>query len=293
MRMKKILPFFLVIFFHVQVIAQVSIPNGGFENWITGNNLHPRGFSNNSNRENFFRSNLPFNLTRTADSWHGSYAVMLQTLISGKDTAGGYMVDSPNTDGNNWHGGVPYTEMPTGFRGYYKCNIAVGDSGLILAAFSKGGINIGMYFYKIGGIKTDYTLFNFPLIPALTQTPDSVMVGFTSSDLVNNIIKGGSTITVDSVSFTGVTSQPSTLYGDFEIWVLKPPIPLPGAMLSNFQHMLEMKTIPLLQGVAESRRGIILIHVIVCLEVIHIHSERTLLYFIISIRLFYLTTVLQ
>jgi hypothetical protein len=161
---------------------------------------------------------MPFNEVRTTDAYHGTYAVEVSTLAAVSNTSGGYFVNSPNTDGDNWHGGIPYTEIPVGIRGYYKYNIATADSGLVVAAFSKNGTNIGMYMYKIGGIHSTYTLFDFTFKPALSQAPDSVMFGATSSDFLKEIYLPGGILTIDSVSFTGGVSQPDLLNGDFETW---------------------------------------------------------------------------
>jgi hypothetical protein len=215
--MKNLLLLLCLAFFSVIVNAQ-SIPNGDFENWISGISNYPQYYQYNSNRENFFRSHLPFNVQKTSDSFHGSFAVRLLTIASATDTSAAYFVNSPTTDGSTWHGGVPYTLIPNGLRGYYKYNVATADSALVLAAFSKGGANIGMYFFKLGGIKTDYTLFNFTLTPPLSQAPDSVIFGATSSDFLINKSIAGSTLYIDSVSFTGVVSQPAWLNGDFESW---------------------------------------------------------------------------
>ena len=69
---------------------------------------------------------------------------------------------------------------------------------------------------------SSYTLFEIPFSPALTETPDSVMFAVASSwEVVTGEGNGGmvgSTLTVDSISFTGVTSQPTLFNGDFESW---------------------------------------------------------------------------
>jgi hypothetical protein len=216
--MKKHLLLLPLALISIITSSQVSIPNGDLETWTSGISDFPQYYPYTSNNQNFFVYKLPFNVEKSTDAYHGVYAVKVFTNASATDTSGGYFVNSPNTDGPSWHGGVPYAQVPKGVRGYYKCNIATEDTALLIAAFSKGGSNIGMYFLKLSGVKTSYTLFNFTFNPLLSQTPDSVMLGVTSSNMLAIKQIPGSTLTIDSVSFTGGVSQPALLNGDFESW---------------------------------------------------------------------------
>ncbi|MBI4930539.1 MAG: T9SS type A sorting domain-containing protein [Bacteroidetes bacterium] len=217
--MKKII--YSAAFVCISAIANAqSIPNGNFEAWTSGTYEYPQYYPYTSNTDAFFRYQTPFNCVKTTDAYQGTYAVQLTTNASATDTAGAYFVNPINgEDPSTWTGGIPYTQKPTGIRGYYKYNVASSDSGLIIVTFSNGGINIGSYFFKVGGIKTTYTLFNFTLSPALAITPDSVVFAATSSDfMVGNGIPG-SILKIDSISFTGVTSQPAQMNGSFETWL--------------------------------------------------------------------------
>jgi hypothetical protein len=107
-------------------------------------------------------------------------------------------------------------------RGWYKYNVATADSGTIIVAFSQAGINVGTYFFKVGGIHSGYTLFNFTFNPALSVTSDSVALGALSCKFTQSQDKpsgpAGSILVLDSLSFTGVSSQPALMNGDFETW---------------------------------------------------------------------------
>lgn len=202
------------------VIAQTnSAPNGNFESWTSSTFDVPQNFAYSSNQE-AFRRDLPFNVVKSTDKCYGSYAAKLTTISAGSDTLFAYMVNEGNPNGNpdSWHGGLPYSQKPTGISGYYKSAIPIGDTALIVAAFSKGGVNIGTYIVKLYGTHTSCTAFTFNLSPALAQIPDSLMLAVTSSQALSNIAIPGSTITLDSISFTGVTSQPSWFDGNFETW---------------------------------------------------------------------------
>ena len=221
--MKKHLLLFCLFYIAITAYGQNSIPNGTFETWNSVTYDYPQNYPYNSNSDAFYRyhSQLPFNVIKTTDAYHGNYAVQLTTTSSATETAFGYFINSnPNNgDPSTWTGGMPYNQIPTGIRGYYKYNVATGDSATIFAVFSKNGSNIGTYFFNIGEIHTDYTLFNFTFSPALPEAPDSVIFAATSSNIIaSQTGVAGSILILDSVSFTGVTSQPALMNGDFESW---------------------------------------------------------------------------
>ena len=221
--MKKQLLILCLALFALTSFSQSSIPNGNFENWVSTNIENPQYYPVNSNYDVFFYYQLPFNLTKSTDSYHGSYAVQLTTVANSTDTAAAYIVNgNPDGDPSNWTGGMAITEKPNGIRGYYKYNVDLTDSATIILAFSKNGVNIGTYMFTFGGIHTSYNLFEFTLNPALPITPDSVIFAALSCKLTNSQ-QGptgpvGSTLLLDSVSFTGITTQPAQMNGDFELW---------------------------------------------------------------------------
>lgn len=219
--MKKLILLLSLTFFSLAINAQYSIPNGNFEQWTTNTFDNPLNYPNTSNVQNFFRYHLPGNVTKTQDAYHGLYAVQLTTNANATDTSFAYFVnESPEGDPSTWTGGMPYNQKPTGIRGYYKYNVANADSGTIFVTFSKAGVNVGSYFFLVGGIQNNYTLFDFTLNPALSVTPDSVIFGALSCKFVGGEPHGpvGSTLILDNVSFTGVNSQPTSMNGDFEEW---------------------------------------------------------------------------
>ncbi|HXB40196.1 MAG TPA: T9SS type A sorting domain-containing protein [Bacteroidia bacterium] len=204
--------------FTVTMQAQNAIPNGNFESWTTGTFDTPVGYWN-SNPSTFFKCNSAFNCIKTTDSQHGVYAIQLTTNV-GTDTCMGYVVNSPNPNGNNpclWPGGSAYNQIPTGIQGFYKSNEQVGDSGGILVGFKNGGTCLGLYMHKFGGVHNTYTAFNFTFNPPISGTPDTVVFAAVSSDVFNKVQKNGSMLQLDNISFVGA-SQPATFNGDFENW---------------------------------------------------------------------------
>ncbi len=222
--MKKNLLLLVLVYIAITAYGQNSVPNGNFENWNSDTYDYPQNYPYTSNYDVFFQYQLPFNEVKTTnilDAFHGNYAVKISSISFATETAIGYFINTnPNNGGpDTWTGGIPYSQIPNGIRGYYKYNVATADSGLIIVAFSKDGANIGTYFCKVGGIHDTYSLFNFTFSPALSESPDSVMFGATSSDItVSDDGVAGSVLFIDSVSFTGVTSQPDLMNGDFELW---------------------------------------------------------------------------
>jgi len=214
--MKKKLLLLSLVSFTITVTGQNSIPNGSFEIWNSSTYEYPQNYPFTSNLDALSR-NLSFNEVKTTDAFHGQSAVMLSSFTK---TIGYFVNTNPNNgQPDSWTGGMPYDQMPAGIRGYYKYNVATADSGLLIVSFRKAGIEIGTYYLKVGGIQNTYSLFNFTFNPALTQIPDSVIFGAVSSDItISENGVPGSVLFIDSVSFTGVTSQPALLNGDFESW---------------------------------------------------------------------------
>lgn len=218
--MKKNILLLGLLLLTLLIRGQDLVPNKSFEIWVTGTYDYPQNYLYTSNPEAFYWLGLNFNELKSTDAYHGTYAVELKTVSSKRGTAAGYFVNSPYTDDdlNTWHGGIPYTGMPTGIRGYYKYNVETDDAGFIVVSFSKSGVNIGSYLFLLEGDHTDYQLFEFTLSPALTQVPDSMVFGAASSDLFNDRVLTGSTLLIDSVKLTGVTEQPVLMNNDFESW---------------------------------------------------------------------------
>ncbi len=205
-------------------LSQNAIPNGSFENWNTAVFDYPQNYPTTSNPSAVIRCNSGFNCVKTTDAYHGATAVKLTTIGSGNNACTGYFISGfPNGSPTSfWPGGMPYTQKPHGIRGYYKSTVPAGDTARILAYFKSGGHPIGAYVFALYGTHGSYTPFAFTFSPALTVTPDTVIFAAASSDFMNkNLPLNGSMLQIDSVSFTGVTSQPALMNGDFELWQSK------------------------------------------------------------------------
>lgn len=201
-----------------------AIPNGNFESWTSATFDRPTGFWG-SNAVSFFRNNAPFNVVKTTDAQHGSFAVQLTTNIgSAGDTNFAYIVNSSNTGNGSpcqWMGGLPFTQVPTGLKGYYKSSILGTDTGIVLVAFKHGNpaTCLGMYVYRFSGVHSTYTPFELTFTPPISGTPDTmIFVAVSSNAFTKKGIQNGSMLQLDSISLTGITPQPAALNGDFENW---------------------------------------------------------------------------
>ena len=207
---KKVLS--IISLFATSLIMAQSIPNGGFENWNTTNFESLLYYTSSNLNEN--HSAGVVNVVQTTDAFHGNYAVKLTTTLSGSDTVTAY---TANGDPTQIQGqGIPYTQQPTSMRLYYKSNIMPGDTGLVILIFKSGGSVISQNIQKIAGTQTTYSLLTINL--NLPSAPDSLLFAVTASNAF--VFKGipGSMLQIDSVTFTGFTSQPTMMNGDFEFW---------------------------------------------------------------------------
>lgn len=194
-----------------------SIPNGGFESWNTVTYENPASYqTSNLHGDN---GNIgPVNAIKTTDAYHGTYAIRLTTTLSGLDTSFAYFANG-DPGKNPPLGGMPYNQTPTGIRLHYKSNIMAGDSALILVMFKKNGALINQYFFAISSTQSSYTLYQKNFMPALSMMPDTVVFAAASSfPFGGNRGTPGNMIQIDSVLFTGVSSQPLTFNGDLELW---------------------------------------------------------------------------
>ena len=214
--MKKQLLFLYIAVVAIEMQSQNAIPNPDFELWAQDSYENPMSLVFNSN-ENCYRHNLPPNISKVTPAYHGMYAIELKSITN--QLAYALNTDPSEGDMNRWKNGIAYTDRPTGIRGYYKYNVETADSAMLVVIFRKNSTVIGNYQYKLGGLKPNFTLFDYSFTPALTENPDSLIFCLVASDFSKNENGlNGSTFIVDSVSLKGVSTQPALLDGDFETW---------------------------------------------------------------------------
>src|ERR1700757_4029232 len=100
--MKKLLLAVAALFAAGTVFAQSnSIPNPGFENWTVTNYQDPLGYQSSNDPNNGNGTVSIINVTRTANAYHGNYAVQLKTTKVGLDTVASYAAIGNPGGGSN------------------------------------------------------------------------------------------------------------------------------------------------------------------------------------------------
>lgn len=136
--MKQLLPFlFSMVLLSFISNAQTpgTIPNRDFETWDSTayNDLNSPWVTTNLICIDAIGSP---NVTKVAG--FSGEAVHLQTYISKGDTIAGEI-----TNYGNLSVGVPYTQSPTGIKGYYRCNMVGNDKGWLVLEFLQAGNLVG------------------------------------------------------------------------------------------------------------------------------------------------------
>jgi hypothetical protein len=193
----------LVGIFLLTHVLHAQIPNWNFESWNTYTNDVPAPW-------------ITFGTTsKVSPGANGQFAVKLQASI---ETGPGAVLHGLPSGNDNFFGGTPFTDRPDSMVAHFKYDIAIGDSAWVLVIFKKNGQNISDDLYLLYGNHTsDFTRKAFKIHYTSGVTPDTVVVGFTST-----IPNGGGLLNLDSyvildnISFTGTAQNVPN--ADFETW---------------------------------------------------------------------------
>jgi hypothetical protein len=199
--------------------AQSTLANMDFENWQRSSSNkydEPTGgvwATPNATLDAAFGTNeAPVQkATAAADVQHGVAAAKLKTVtLFGLKAAGtlftGKFVFNLTNPTSSAKLGVPFTARPDRFRGYYKCSQVNGDSTLMYARLIRRNPTsgqreqVGIARQVVHTVVSSYTLFDLPFVYDNAQTPDSIIVVFTSSAAADNLSapQVGSTMFVDN-----------------------------------------------------------------------------------------------
>ncbi len=206
--MKKMLLLCSVCFLSVSLsMAQPpAIPNNGFEQWT--DTITPTSWGT-SNIDLGFFSFSP--VTRTADTYAGSYAIKLTTtniallgiIMPGIATTGSYDMITGIS------GGVPMTVKPQSFSGYFKYNSVNADTMAIIVIMTKWN-GTSRDTIGIGGVMTNQTVASYsPFEQTIDYNPTNVMPDTFNIMLVSSAgytPQENSTLYVDELAFVGTIS---------------------------------------------------------------------------------------
>ena len=212
--MKKILlPLSLLLTSITSQAQSILLPNGDFENWTSFSYDNPAKWDHSNL---FTVSGYGLANVSKVNGTSGSYAIRLETKVSGTDTIPAYFSNSD--DPITGDGGVPYTFQATNFHGSYRYNITTGDTAWIILKFKNGGSIISDTMYPITGTQSTFTQFVYP-IPAMGQTPDTLIIAAVSGNVINSYAKAGSWLEIDGLSFSDGITNVVFQDGDFENWM--------------------------------------------------------------------------
>lgn len=232
-------------FFSAHSSYAQSVINGGFEYWSPVNLFEvpdvspPTSEILSSNNESF-RDNK---LTMTKIPGPEGNAMHLETMEinNGQDTVSGFFIWGGDPGGTNppvFKGGFPFSDQNvTSLKADLRYSINMNSPGVILVQFKKNGVPIGggntpaqvpgLYVFYVAGKQSTFTTMDFPIVPALTEAPDSAAIVFTSNNVFDetNPTYPGDFIDVDNVRFEGTTlGVPG---GNLNNWIMLPPVELP------------------------------------------------------------------
>jgi Secretion system C-terminal sorting domain len=209
--MKNILQFTLrnILLIFAIIICNSSIaqiPNWNMESWTSTTKDIPSQW-------------LMFgSITKVSPGQNGAYAVKLQGVNSQdyNNGPGAILYGNPNNN-NGFDGGTPFTARPDSLIAYFKYNIDAGDSAWVILSFKKNGVAFSNDVYEYTGSYTNsFKRMAFKIHYDTNDIPDTVFVGFTSTNPNSNQINTNSWVIIDNISFVG-TSQ-NVPNPDFENW---------------------------------------------------------------------------
>ncbi len=188
----------------------LTIPNGNFESWVSITDEEPALWNSTNNS---MLSNPILPVTKTTDSYSGTYAIRLENLFFQGQYTKTYIMCGKQ--GNNGPlPGFPVTMRDSTLNGWYKYLPQSNDSLTIGVLMYQSGVQVGWGFLQSGIQKTNYTYFSVPIYydGALVGNPDSAVVLATPFSTNTNIAHGNSILYLDNLSFDYVLNAPESIY---------------------------------------------------------------------------------
>lgn len=185
--------------------VNAQIPNGNFEDWETIR----FGIFQFEMAKNWFGGNMmsaisgkPLNVTKTTDSYAGTYAIKLENFEDTSEFKFPAMVST--MIGNPFESSefkFPVQGKPTALKGYFKYQSPEPDSFLIMITLYKGDQNIGDAVYTTSLNVNTYTPFNAIIDYYEDEQPDSASITIISSQTQPYTV--GTTLWIDELSLEG------------------------------------------------------------------------------------------
>ncbi len=209
------------------------ILNGDFESWQTLNNEQPNNWYT-SNSGFLGWSTLP--VTKTTDSYSGTFAMRIENVINTVGFGMGYALAGPQGT-NGPSPGFPVTSRDSTFSGYYKF-IPQGDTLTFGSIMFYQGIQVGWGFFQNSNIVNSYTYFttNINYDVSFLGTPDSATV-FVLPFQGGGNPHGNSVLFVDKLGFNEQTPTfiSTNIASDIQLLVF----PNPSNTYTNISYLIK------------------------------------------------------
>lgn len=197
-------------------LTQNALSNGGFESWEDRTAYVKVDHWSDGNA--FSHDQEVLTTTQSSDAYEGNHSVRLESFHSNGDESMGFVLHGQIGPGGP-QGGIPYPHVVDSIVGFYKYDIQVGDSATAIVVLKNGGAFIGGVQHTFTGVQTAWTRFSIPVANPFSLQADSILVGFASSNIVDDYVGDGSWLMVDDVHIkNGATTLPDIPNFGFEDW---------------------------------------------------------------------------
>jgi len=194
-----------------------QLVNGNFEEWNT-TSWETINYANTSAGE-LIANGMSSNVTKTTDSQNGNFAIRLETVEYSNDESAFAYVLFGQFGEEEPISGFPFTQTPQALQGYYKSNLADGDTSIMIIALWDNDEVISMSTFSFFGVQNTYSLFSFPLNVPFGAELDSITLGITSANpFSEHTPTPGGWIQFDNFTFEGFGITQNMPNADFEEW---------------------------------------------------------------------------
>jgi len=206
--------------------GQPEIPNFDFELWTPVTQTKPYGYDMSSGK-----------ISQYDQACHNDFAVRIENDTNCRPSMPGViLIGNSNDMGHTFIGGIPFNAHPDTLIGCFNYSIPNNDTALILLILKKQGVDIAYQWFKIYGSSSgNYTDLKFPIPYTSGSDADSLIIGFTVTDIRNIILRqefpSGGYLIVDHIHFTGTTENIPN--NDFENWEINTYYSLDGWWYPN------------------------------------------------------------
>lgn len=215
--MKKLLQIVSALVLTVTVNAQDQLYNNGFNMWGTDIlTSHPTTWLC------AYEAGVPANATpkpieRSTDATNLQSSIKLSTVdLQGNTSFGFVLLGGIGNQGPT--GGTPFSLAADSIIFDAKFDIQATDSANVYVILSNSGIQFDMNVFRIGGTSNGWSRMAFP-INAFNLTPDTLLLGFTSSETQMSDPIEGSWIMIDNIRFSDGANYSSPIpNASFEEW---------------------------------------------------------------------------